>query len=445
MIRLKKFKAGRLYRIALSATSVLMALVMLLFFEYVHIVLSVLLVCLPFVGYLLDKHFNTLVKNLQEIETKIQGSFNKFEVREKQYKSNVGELQKELTKLQQLNVNLQEAKTLRQILFHIAEAAYYILEFDRTLIFLYDKDSNMLKCQEAKVNDVLDLKKISVPVGPKGGVLADSFQNHEVYYLEDFESASERYTPDAPYNNIFPFETKTAVIVPMAVNDQGLGVLTIDNQSAQLPVTGQQIELLKLFAYQASLSIAHVKMQEELHQLNSELERNYQNLLQRREFYSLIAQDLSSAMTEMSFSIAEVTKSVHILTEQSENLSNRGNELLDHLSNIDDIIASMNNVTRQTKLLAFNATIEAVRVGEAGKGFAIVAEEVRKLAQHSADDSTTIKGTLTEMQGAIKAIAEVSDATHNIAILQQQGTEQMNIVTNDVMKRAEDLVESLQY
>lgn len=48
------------------------------------------------------------------------------------------------------------------------------------------------------------------------------------------------------------------------------------------------------------------------------------------------------------------------------------------------------------------------------------------------------------MQTAIKAIAEVADATHNIALLQQQGTEQMNIVTNNVLKRAEDLVDSLQ-
>ncbi len=187
-----------------------------------------------------------------------------------------------------------------------------------------------------------------------------------------------------------------------------------------------------------------MKMQEELHQLNQELGENYQDLLKRRDFYAHIAQDLSSSMTQMSFSIAEVTKSVHTLTEQSENLSRRGNELLNHLSNIDDIIASINNVTRQTKLLAFNATIEAVRVGEAGKGFAVVAEAVRKPAQQSADDSNDLYA-LIAMQGAIKGIAEVAEATHNIALLQQQGVEQMNIVTKDVLKRAEDLVESLQF
>ena len=147
----------------------------------------------------------------------------------------------------------------------------------------------------------------------------------------------------------------------------------------------------------------------------------------------------------MSFSIAQVTESAQTLTGESENLLAKGNELLKHLSHIDDIIASINNVTRQTKLLAFNATIEAVRVGEAGRGFAVVAEEVRKLAQRSSDDSTSIKAMLNAMQDAIKGIAEVADATHNIALLQQQGTEQMNVVTKDVMKRTEDLVESLEF
>jgi methyl-accepting chemotaxis protein len=205
------------------------------------------------------------------------------------------------------------------------------------------------------------------------------------------------------------------------------------------------VELLKLFAHQASLSIANMQMQAELQQLNAELGHNYESLLRRRDFYSQIAQDLSSAMTQMSLSINDVTESAQRLTKQSEDLIERSKELRNHLFNIDDIIASINKVTRQTKILAFNATIEAVRVGEVGKGFGVVAEEVRKLAQQSADDSTTIKTSLKTMQEAIKTISEFADATYNIALLQQAGTEQMNVVTKDVMKRAEDLVESLQF
>ncbi|GAK59355.1 GAF sensor methyl-accepting chemotaxis sensory transducer [Candidatus Vecturithrix granuli] len=444
MIQFNKLKPGRLYRLAFSAASVLLALALLLWPQHALKLVVLLVAVFPMIGYILDKYFNTLIENLQTVEARIQGSFKKFEDREKQYQYNVEELQQELTKLQQLNVNLQEANTLQQILIQITEAIHYMQECDRTLIFLYNSANDCLECREARANEPLVLEDLKVPATPDGGILAKAFQEHQIQYLENFETGAPEYDL-LPYNLIFPLHTTSAVVLPLTVNEQVLGVLTLINRAENPAITSQQLELLKLFAYQASLAIANVKMQEELHQLNQELGENYQDLLKRREFYSHIAQDLSSSMTQMSFSIAEVTKSVQTLTEQSENLSRRGNELLNHLSNIDDIIASINNVTRQTKLLAFNATIEAVRVGEAGKGFAVVAEAVRKLAQQSADDSKTIQATLTAMQGAIKAIAEVAEATHNIALLQQQGTEQMNIVTKDVLKRAEDLVESLQF
>jgi methyl-accepting chemotaxis protein len=422
-----------------------MALNLVLFPSYARVLLIFLLVLLPFAGYGLDKYLNTAAKRLQAVEQKIQGSFQKFEDREKQYQLDVDEFQKELTKLQQLNINLQETKNFQQILPHIAEVAQNILEFERTLIFIYNKDTNMLECREARGHDGEAPESIQIPASPEGGVLAKAFQEKRVYHIEDFETVPSDYHLAPAYNNNQTLLANSFVILPLVVNEQGLGILLIDNINTQKPITNQQVELLKLFAHQASLSIMNIQMQEELRQLNVELEKNYRDLLRRRDFYAQIAQDLSSAMIQMSSAIDRVTESAHTLTKQSENLIARGHELRNHLSNIDDIIVSINNVTRQTKLLAFNATIEAVRVGETGKGFAVVAEEVRKLAQHSADDSTTIKTTLKAMQEAIKAIAEVADATYNIALLQQGGTEQMSTVTKDVMKRAEDLVQSFQF
>ncbi len=445
MLRFQQLKPGKLYRVAFSLTSLVLAVAAFLQPELIPGFFIVVLICLPCTGYFLDRYFNHLIRNLRTVESKIQGSFKKFEDREKAYQVNVGELQQELAKLQQLNIDLQEADTLQQILFHLAEAAHYILAFDRTLIFLYNSDTNLLECRESKVNDNVSFEHLKIPISREGGVLARSFQEHQMYHLENFSTMPPDDLPVPPYNEVFVHQPHSVVLLPLVVNEQGLGLLMVDNSSRQEQITNQHIELLKLFAYQASLAIATSKMQDELHGLNLELEQNYQELLKRREFYSMIAQDLSSAMTQMSLSIAQVMESAHNLTNQSEHLLNQGNELIKHLSNIDDIIASINNVTRQTKLLAFNATIEAVRVGEAGRGFAVVAEEVRKLAQRSGDDSTTIKATLQAMQAAIKGITEVADATHNIALLQQQGTVQMNIVTKDVMKRTEDLVDSLQY
>lgn len=444
MLRFKQLKAGTSFRFFFSAGSVVLTILGFLRPDLLPELLILIVLVLPVAGHFLDRYFNGLVKQLQNVETKIQGSFQKFEAREKNYQHSVGQLQAELAKLQQLNINLQEARSFQQILHHLVEAAHYIVEFDRTLIFLYNSETGMLECQETKRIAPESSLDFVVPVTPEGGVLAKAFREQAMYKIKNFSEIPPDYYPAPPYDQVFASQPQSVVIIPLVVNKKGLGILMVDNSSQQEQITNQHIELLKLFAYQASLAIATIRMQDELHQLNLELEHNYQDLLERREFYSMIAQDLSSAMTQMSFSIAQVTESAHSLTEQSEHLIGQGDELIKQVSKIDDIIASINTVTRQTKLLAFNATIEAVRVGEAGRGFAVVAEEVRKLAQRSADDSTMIKSTLKNMQQAIKSIAEVADATHNIALLQQQGTEQMNVVTKDVLKRTEDLVDSLQ-
>lgn len=81
-------------------------------------------------------------------------------------------------------------------------------------------------------------------------------------------------------------------------------------------------------------------------------------------------------------------------------------KVVDQISVMADTIAS---IAEQTNLLALNAAIEAARAGDQGKGFAIVAEEVRKLAVQSADAVASIQGTIQKVQSAFKNLSENSN------------------------------------
>ena len=139
MLRFNTQQTSFLYVIIGSAVGLAIALLLWVLPDAQHIMLLLLLLALPITGYLLDYSLNHAVKRLKDAEAKIQGSFKKFEDREREYQVNVEELSKELTRLQQLNVNLQETKNFDQILSHIADAAQKILEFERIFIFIYDK------------------------------------------------------------------------------------------------------------------------------------------------------------------------------------------------------------------------------------------------------------------------------------------------------------------
>lgn len=107
--------------------------------------------------------------------------------------------------------------------------------------------------------------------------------------------------------------------------------------------------------------------------------------------------------------ITEEKDTIDRLSLASDKTSSAVIRLMDVSSNIGDILKIVMQISEQTNLLALNAAIEAARAGESGKGFSVVADEIRKLAEQSAQSTSKIGGLMNEIQSEINNIKAEKD------------------------------------
>jgi methyl-accepting chemotaxis protein len=181
-----------------------------------------------------------------------------------------------------------------------------------------------------------------------------------------------------------------------------------------------------------SAQIAHTATaMEEMSSSFLEVAKNTANAAQSSKYASDLALKGGAVVDKNINGMKKISQSVHNSAKTIEELGNRSEQ-------IGEIVETINDIASQTNLLALNAAIEAARAGEQGRGFAVVADEVRKLAERTSSATSEIGNMIAGIQN------DTSNAVESMKAGTVEVEEGMNLA-NQAGESLKQIVQSVQH
>lgn len=336
-----------------------------------------------------------------------------------------------------------------------------VLTGNLTLLAAMDKATGMMQQQaESKINRLFYIELFCQGAGIVVVVLAIFWSRRAIIApIRDVMAFSQKLADGDLRQRILIKQHDELGLLTMAVNqmaetfneiirDINRDVKTLRAASQEMNfVSGEMAEISDLTVMKAgTVSAAAEETDSAMNSVAAAMEQAYINV-----------NTVAAATEEMSTSVAEITQrtsdaavSFKSMVEQAHQVSNQVNALGNAAEEIGAVSDAIASISDKTSLLALNATIEAARAGDAGKGFTVVANEIKELSRQTAGATGEIAGKLADVQRltdeTISMIETIASVIENVSLTVfsiNESVEQQSLATQEISRNIQQTSQGL--
>ena len=174
-------------------------------------------------------------------------------------------------------------------------------------------------------------------------------------------------------------------------------------QRSGIQVTSSATELSATAKQQEMVVVSHLESTHKILNSIQDISDLASDLVMTMQRVISMSQETAEFANSGQMDLARMKDAMQHMGNASETISSRLQTIRDKASNITDVVTTITKVADQTNLLSLNAAIEAEKAGEYGRGFTVVAREIRRLADQTAVATLDIEQMVQEMQAAVSA------------------------------------------
>jgi methyl-accepting chemotaxis protein WspA len=227
---------------------------------------------------------------------------------------------------------------------------------------------------------------------------------------------------------------------------QSLVALVQRIQRASVQLSSSINEIQAATTEQASSASEQASAANELSASLNQMSQSASTLLTSAESVGGSVTGMATTLNESDQSSSRILSSMDAIGLSTEQTAERIKALNDKMDDINEAVATISMVADQTTLLSLNASIEANKAGEMGKGFSVVASEIRRLSDRSIDSAGNINGMVRDIQRATESSALAMDKSseeirHGVTLV-RESTEALASI-NQAMERILEQMETI--